>query len=744
MSNKHALSVFTHSCLSTPRNPRTKLPSSRLDEQLNWSAPHISYHDRPHTTGGGFRHSRSRQGTEKTRENDSFESSLHSVSGHHATLHSQLNSSLTSDPHGTSLSQLTGSVPMAKRPDPDSLSGNVRPSTSGGHQQSTDYSTLFTTLLESNSLLREEIKKLREEQQQTLSTVEQLNRRDCAVQTNGMSSAHSSLSNRRKNGHSEHNSIHGNGENGVLQSLPQRLLENTWIESSSEHSEVSLTLQEHSVHSLDKEALDHEANGELDSLSSSSLDSVSVEEVDAEHLHMNFDVPLPEHQALDEDGLLSTSNESLLSSCTESSYTSESGSRPSQVAEDDPFASPGIVAVEKMWDDFSVDEYAPYTPGGHDDERKNRDGTKEWTPRITIPEPFSMTVRDANSQKTKSRSMLLAEEERLKKEALEEAELRKKFHSSPLPATTYLPLYELINAKNEQRREQIKQASKAILKSTEKPFSFTKREDEKRKNKLEALRLSQEFERAQQKKESMFVAKPVSKRLFDSSVDDKIQEQEEYRRIRIQMRAEELMSKSKLPGSMQVRGREYTIGALRKKRLEENQAKAFLTDEHKFHPAVSNDVPDYDQAYFEFQNELARRKEAKQTTTTKPFYLRTQMIPSRREQVVKDMETDQVALPENRWPFVGSRMKATHMSPKPSSSSVPYPAQMTKTAKVRESLTKEKLASESKKELLEEDERRRKREREKLVRQSVTQKSLSLDPTAWLEEKKRQKLQEVR
>ena len=537
-------------------------------------------------------------------------------------------------------------------------------------------------------------------------------------------------------------------EERLSQSLPARLLQDTWVQSSdqdsgSRSSTTSSSLQ-HSSHTngchsdqqqqsvlvpteeeesvLHKSGADDEERGDVEG-SDAELQSVSsAHDLSAHGFH---------------------SSTNSLSSSTDSSQSPT----PYERTEGDPFASPGVLAIEHMWDDFSVEEYAPYEP---DVEQETMGKSKEWSPKITIPEPFSMTLRDSKTPKKKSRSMLIAERERVEREAQEEAELKKQFRATPVPASTYLPLYELLNAKNEQRREQVKKLSQEVLKSTEKPFSFMKREEEKKALKAEAARCSQEFACMKAQKERQFQARPIQKHLFDPMVNEQICEQEEYRRIRIKMRAEQLLASSKLPGSMQVKGREYTVGSLRKKRLEKNQNRAFMTQEHQFHPAVSGDVPDYDQAYLNFQTQLAKVKQTKQTTVTDPFYLRTQLIPSRKELVVEDVKKDEQLLPETRWPFIAPRRKVSHTSvtqsyaPRTRSSTTPYPAQTTKSFELRQSLTQDKL-----KDIAEEERAaanlvmKKKGQREALQR-TVSQKSQSCNPSVWLEETKQQKQEQLR
>ena len=762
MATDHAASVFTHSLLSTPRDPVTRLPADRLNQSNGPSGsqeiggtshrlttPSVAS-ARPSTTGG--LKSSKWIGAERSRD-DTFQASLGPDTPY--VRPATVSSCRTRQTNNTS--QFSSPEISRKREhlDPSAVVGNERGQITTTRDSDSDYATLFATLLESNMLLREEIQKLRADNQKTMTAVDQLH---------GQTPSKPIL---LKNGHQPDSNVapgdmhvlHNSDESALSldsneQCLPPKLLQNTWMESSStDQGENQRPSCLASSQSLPASADDqHEYNlvnrghEDLDSEGESSIGvEVDPHQIDSEYVSSSDSSRLSSPSAIHE--VCAHSTESLLSdSSSGDSLTSSASSNDRMQArranEGDPFASPGMLAVERMWSDFSIDYYAPH--GSYSDEQekggKPRD-KKEWTPKITVPKPFSMTVRESQSPKRKSRSMIQAEQERLEREALEEAELRKQFRATPLPASTYLPLYKLINAKNEQRREEVKMLSKQILKDSERPFSFTKRDSERRLMREEEVRRSLELEKAKLK-EASFRAKPIPKHLFDPDVAERLKEQEDYREIRIRLRAQELLAKSKLPGNMQLKGREYSIGALRKKRLEENQDKAFMTDEHVFHPTVSSSVPDYDRAYLEFQKQLALRKRTKHTTATEPFYLRTQLIPSRKEQVLQDIQREEELQLKNRWPSTAPNVKVSSRSSKHArtkSSSVPYPSQLTRTAKVRFSLTQEKLTRALAREKALENQERERRERQEALKKTVSQKSQSCDPTVWLEERKQKK-----
>lgn len=705
-ANPHSLSVFTNSCRSTPRDPRTRLPADSLDQ-----------HKKRHQNGGQARF---------------------------------LTSSASRQPRA-GLPELRATQPYASERPATAPAAATRSLAEEEEDEGVglNYSTLFATLLESNALLRDEIQQMRQEHSRAMSALELL-RKEHRSQVYVQTSSKLEASGRIMDPHSLRE-VEGSLREGVpsppaedhrlSRSLPAQPLKDAWLppETLPTHSpppEPEHQREEvlHSPSSLGSTQDPSELVERGSPLAPASFEgeedctddqSEGIGRADSGTM---LDSSVHSDPAASGGGLKSSSV-----SLSGSSSTSESEGDAQTTGNGDPFAPHGLVTIESMWDDFSVEDYAPYLA-----DREEMRGKEEWRPRITIPQPFSMTLREENTPKKKSKSMLSAEREKMEREAKEEAEMRKQFRATPVPASTYIPLYELINAKNQERRERVKHRSKDLLESTERPFSFMKREEEKKRLKAEAFRLRHPTEEGQA---VMFRAQPVPKHLFDPQVNEQIREEEEYRRIRVKMRAEEMLAKSKLPGSMQVKGREYTDGALRRKRLKDKQKRAFMTREHSFRPRINPRVPDYDQLFLDFQRELARRKNCNQTTTTEPFYLRTQLISSRKELMKQELQQDGKLLPRATGPHGrSSGASSTHLR----SSSAPYPVQLTETAKIRQSLTQERLAVASERETAEEQERERKRDQQRELQRAVSQKSMAHDPTAWLEERKKQKFQEFR
>ncbi|PAA80350.1 hypothetical protein BOX15_Mlig032581g1 [Macrostomum lignano] len=149
--------------------------------------------------------------------------------------------------------------------------------------------------------------------------------------------------------------------------------------------------------------------------------------------------------------------------------------------------------VKAMWSDFDV-AGARESPGGWHRRRRSAslDGSLEGsggarktkpapaaastsTLGRTIPEPFSMTLRESTAGPAslrKSRSLLQFEAERRRQRDEEEAACRVRFHASPVPAHVRMPLFEELSEQQQTRRKEIRERSQERLKEIERPFSF--------------------------------------------------------------------------------------------------------------------------------------------------------------------------------------------------------------------------------------------------------------------------------
>ncbi|NXS40414.1 F161A protein, partial [Balaeniceps rex] len=304
--------------------------------------------------------------------------------------------------------------------------------------------------------------------------------------------------------------------------------------------------------------------------------------------------------------------------------------------------------IEKMWDGFSVEDYISRTKHSLPSSpafRMIRKKQKAWSPKITVPKPFQMTIREARKkeQNIKSKSQVEMENNLLKKQLEEEAECQKKFRANPVPAAVFLPLYHEIVQRNEERRRSVKERSKLKLLASQKPFKFIERE--KQRNEIRKMQLRDLS--APEKKTKLFKAKPVPKCVYSPAVNDKLKEEELYREIRIRMRAEDLLRNSSLPNSR------LALKDTNKKKKH----KCIEPKETEHKPKIKSNVPDFELLHQKLQKRLLQQKQVKHLTVCEPFDLRTQYIPSNKGKILKDIQEDEEKLKETRWPYTSPRRK---------------------------------------------------------------------------------------
>ncbi|RMX39851.1 hypothetical protein pdam_00013455 [Pocillopora damicornis] len=403
-----------------------------------------------------------------------------------------------------------------------------------------------------------------------------------------------------------------------------------------------------------------------------------------------------------------------------------------------PQRSSALDVVENMWEDFSVYDYPPEASPPREKHAKK----KEWTPQITIPKPFTMTMREAKKKaKNMTRSQMILQEDLKKKKEKEEAELHKKFRAQPVPATTFLPLYDEITRQNELRRYHVQELSKAILKSTEKPFKFTKREEEKKQmRRTKSLSNLAELENKIDEKKK-FKANPFPDHLFDLTLADRIAEKEEYRAIRIRMRAQETLAVSRLPPNMEARGEEYTLGHFRSKLNKEGNKNAFMTKDHKFRPQINPDVPEFDALHRQFEKEMRNKKKELEPTVVEPFNLRTARLSTTRK--ARSSRSQEV-------PDTGRSSRdrsASRERPSSARSSTPHdtlPFGITESARLRESTIRRSLENRRANEQEEIKQVQQRQRRQKILKPEVTRKVMANDHSAQLKKAAKEKVQSFR
>lgn len=218
-----------------------------------------------------------------------------------------------------------------------------------------------------------------------------------------------------------------------------------------------------------------------------------------------------------------------------------------------------------------------------------------------------------------------------------------KFRASPVPAHVHLPLYEELKERNEERRRTMREREEQHLRTVNKPFSFLERERLKKEQ-----RQQRNQQPSTQEKVKPFKAKPVPKAVYAAASGELMKEEQLYRSIKIQMRAQELLHSASMPPSMLARR------ANERKKTKEGEG-----DNFSHRPQINNEVPDFDASYRRFQKHLEKRKEVKPTTACEPFELRTSQIPSHRERILADIEKEHSSPRMLRWPHISPRTTRT-------------------------------------------------------------------------------------
>ncbi|XP_041525224.1 protein FAM161A isoform X2 [Microtus oregoni] len=198
--------------------------------------------------------------------------------------------------------------------------------------------------------------------------------------------------------------------------------------------------------------------------------------------------------------------------------------------------------INNMWVGFSIEDYIQ-CDSDVQRAKKTRKKPKSWVPTITVPVPFQMTVREQKRREEmqKARSGLESWQKLPKRDDDEdEAECKKKFRANPVPSCLLLPLYEDLVRQSEERRRTARERSKAELLSSQKPFKFIAREEQKQAVREKQLRDLFKSKR----KTKRFKARPVPHSVYRAAAKDKSKEEELGRNARTQSRDRELLPNS--------------------------------------------------------------------------------------------------------------------------------------------------------------------------------------------------------
>ncbi|XP_067561045.1 protein FAM161A isoform X2 [Pseudorca crassidens] len=320
--------------------------------------------------------------------------------------------------------------------------------------------------------------------------------------------------------------------------------------------------------------------------------------------------------------------------------------------------------INNMWTNFSVEDYIQFEDADLPALEKKKKKPKEWVPKITVPEPFQMMVREQKKKEEnmKSKSDIEMARKQLKKQE-EESECKKKFRANPVPAFVFLPLYHDIVKQNEERRRSMKEKNKEALLASQKPFKFIAREEQKQ---IREKQLKDFFK--SKKKTNQFKARPIPRSTYGSTVNDTLTEEELYRNIRTQQRTQDfLQNSSPLPCSPARRS--Y---ATRKPKCPEQAEKSKCKHKFRCQTADTEDLPE------RYKKHHSEQKCPKPLTVCEPSDLHAASHAStEREKILADIEADEENLKETRWPYLSPRrrspVRSRNAKPVPCSCNPPMP-----------------------------------------------------------------------
>ncbi|XP_069386477.1 protein FAM161A [Paralichthys olivaceus] len=403
--------------------------------------------------------------------------------------------------------------------------------------------------------------------------------------------------------------------------------------------------------------------------------------------------------------------------------------------------------IKNMWRDFKLSPNTRHLtssslqslPGDQKRSGKRKGKKREtWKHRVTIPKPFHMTLREAERQKRgiKTRTEIELENAELRRQLEELTECQRKFRASPVPAHVHLPLYEELQEQKGERQRNKREREEQYLRTIQKPFSFLERERLKKEQKQ--LRHPQPSD---QDRVKPFKAKPVPKAVYAAASGELMKEEQLYRSIKTQMRAQELLRGASMPPSMLSR----RLGERKKTQDGSDAAGGVSSFPHR--PHINKEVPDFDASYRRFQKNLEKRKEVKPTTACEPFDLKTSQISSHRERILADIEKEQSSPRTRRWPYISSGTNRTANSSLCSSLSGSLellPTKVTDATKKRHEAVRKVLEQRRKATEQEEQWREKQKQRERKLQRVVLKRAQANDPHLALSQTHQTKLEEFR
>ncbi|XP_043119072.1 protein FAM161B isoform X2 [Puntigrus tetrazona] len=259
----------------------------------------------------------------------------------------------------------------------------------------------------------------------------------------------------------------------------------------------------------------------------------------------------------------------------------------------------------------------------HDGQNKNR---KHHSSQVFLHHLSSSGVEAQRTTGTNSLGTVterqrkpLPQDSQKTKEMADLAECQKQFRVAPVPEHVSKPLYVDLVHEQERLRKEGREQRRDFLLTMQKPFGFHKREEKKRERLKEETASADKSE----KTEPVCVRKPIPKAVSDPSFSEQLKEQEQQRRIRIHLRAQETLKASSAPIQRQEPDADRQTRSAQKSK---SKMLGYLDQKLSFRPKTNAAVPDFDKLYQAFQQKAAEAAERRDVTHCKPFQLRTSTL----------------------------------------------------------------------------------------------------------------------
>ncbi|XP_066526296.1 protein FAM161B isoform X2 [Hoplias malabaricus] len=204
------------------------------------------------------------------------------------------------------------------------------------------------------------------------------------------------------------------------------------------------------------------------------------------------------------------------------------------------------------------------------------------------------------------------------REAVDLAECHKQVCVTPVPEHVFMSLYDNFVHEKERMREERRKQRKEFLLSMQKPFTFHQREQKK-----EETAVDKKCENNKHTGRRTAITKAVT----DPAISEHLKEEEQKRKIRIQVRAQETLRASSAPVLSQASRADGQQG--RTAQRTKSRVLGFLEKKPSFQPKTNAQVPDFDKLYQDFQKKMMETAEKREVTVCQPFQLRTSALQPR-------------------------------------------------------------------------------------------------------------------